>query len=130
MKNRRLEHARGKVLGGSSSINGMIYIRGNAADLADVGVDVVHDLPGVGENLQDHLEVYVQYVCKQKVSMYPALKWYNKPMIGLQWLFQRKGAAASNHFEAGGFIRGACRGQRLPGSRGADGFRCQRLHKN
>ncbi len=79
---------------------------GNAADLAGVGVDVVHDLPGVGENLQDHLEVYVQHACKQKVSMYPALKWYNKPMLGFQWLFQHKGAAASNHFEAGGFIRG------------------------
>ena len=78
---------------------------GSAADLERVGIRPVHDLPGVGENLQDHLEVYVQYACKQPISMYPAMQWYNKPMVGYQWLFQRKGAAATNHFEAGGFVR-------------------------
>jgi choline dehydrogenase len=67
---------------------------------------VVHDLPGVGENLQDHLELYVQYACKKPVSMYPALKWWNQPWIGLKWLFGHTGEAATNHFEAGGFIRG------------------------
>ncbi|MFG0227270.1 hypothetical protein, partial [Streptococcus suis] len=65
----------------------------------------MHDLPGVGENLQDHLEVYVQYACKKPVSVWPALKWYNKPWIGFQWLFFRRGPGATNHFEAGGFIR-------------------------
>lgn len=79
---------------------------GNAAELSHLGVEVVQDLPGVGENLQDHLELYVQYACKQPVSMYPALKWYNQPWIGLKWLFGRTGQAATNHFEAGGFIRG------------------------
>lgn len=79
---------------------------GNARELEEVGVPVVHDLPGVGENLQDHLEVYVQYACTQPISMYPALKWWNMPKIGFQWLFLRKGPAATNHFEAGGFIRG------------------------
>lgn len=79
---------------------------GNAAELRKLGIDVMADLPGVGENLQDHLELYVQYACKQPVSMYPALKWYNQPKIGYDWLFHRKGAAATNHFEAGGFIRG------------------------
>jgi choline dehydrogenase len=78
---------------------------GNAGELEQVGVRPVHDLPGVGENLQDHLEVYVQYACKQPVSVYPAMLWYNKPFVGYQWLFHRKGAAATNHFEAGGFIR-------------------------
>ena len=78
---------------------------GNATELRALGVDVVHHLPGVGENLQDHLEVYVQHACTQPVSMYPALQWYNKPWIGFQWLFFRKGPAATNHFEAGGFIR-------------------------
>lgn len=78
---------------------------GNAAELQALGVDVVHDLPGVGENLQDHLEVYIQYACKQPVTMQRALKWYNKPGIGLQWLLFRQGPAATNHFEAGGFIR-------------------------
>ena len=78
---------------------------GPAGHLESLGIDVVHDLPGVGENLQDHLEVYVQYASTQPVSMYPALQWRNRPWIGFQWLFQRKGAAATNHFEAGGFIR-------------------------
>ncbi|WP_028582819.1 choline dehydrogenase [Desulfogranum japonicum] len=79
---------------------------GNGTELASLGIDVVQDLPGVGENLQDHLELYVQYACKKPVSMYPALKWYNQPKIGWDWLVHRKGAAATNHFEAGGFIRG------------------------
>ncbi|WP_431961003.1 choline dehydrogenase [Actinacidiphila sp. bgisy160] len=78
---------------------------GNAAELAALGIDVVHDLPGVGENLQDHLEVYVQYACTQPVSMQPYLAKWRYPFIGLQWLF-RKGPAATNHFEAGGFVRG------------------------
>ncbi|NXY93694.1 choline dehydrogenase [Streptomyces sp. BR123] len=77
---------------------------GNADELRALGVDVVHDLPGVGENLQDHLEVYVQYACKQPVSMQPYLKWRHRPWIGLQWLF-RTGPGATNHFEAGGFVR-------------------------
>ncbi|HEX3922170.1 MAG TPA: choline dehydrogenase [Streptosporangiaceae bacterium] len=78
---------------------------GNAADLASAGVDVVHDLPGVGENLQDHLEVYVQYGCKQPVSVQPALKLRNRPLIGADWLFFRNGPGATNHFEGGGFAR-------------------------
>jgi choline dehydrogenase len=77
---------------------------GNARELEALGVDVVHDLPGVGENLQDHLEVYVQYRCKCPVSVQPALKKWKRPWIGLQWLF-RRGPGATNHFEAGGFVR-------------------------
>lgn len=78
---------------------------GNAKELEALGISVVHDLPGVGENLQDHLEVYVQHACKQPVSVYPALKWYNKPWVGLMWVLFKKGPAASNHFEGGGFAR-------------------------
>jgi choline dehydrogenase len=78
---------------------------GNAAELGALGVDVVHDLPGVGEHLQDHLEVYVQHSCTQPVSEAPALKWRNRPRIGFEWLFLRKGSGATNHFEAGGFAR-------------------------
>lgn len=78
---------------------------GNADELSALGIPVVHDLPGVGENMQDHLEVYVQYASKKPVSMNPALKWWKKPFIGYKWLFHRSGAAATNHFEAGGFIR-------------------------
>ncbi len=53
---------------------------GNAADLQALGIDVVHDLPGVGENLQDHLEVYIQYACKQPVTMQKYLKWRYRPV--------------------------------------------------
>lgn len=77
---------------------------GDPEHLESVGVRVRHKLPGVGENLQDHLEVYVQHLCKKPVSMNPAMKWWRKPDVGLQWLF-RKGPAATNHFEAGGFLR-------------------------
>ncbi|MDQ0717810.1 choline dehydrogenase [Streptomyces luteogriseus] len=78
---------------------------GNAEELRALGIDVVHDLPGVGENLQDHLEVYIQYACERPVSMQPYLAKWRAPFIGLQWLF-RTGPAATNHFEAGGFVRG------------------------
>ena len=78
---------------------------GNAGELRALGIDVVHDLPGVGENLQDHLEVYIQYACKQPVSIAPGLKMWKRPFIGAQWLFFRSGPGATNHFEAGGFCR-------------------------
>ncbi len=78
---------------------------GNARELGALGVNVVQNLPGVGENLQDHLEVYVQYASKLPVSVAPALKWRNRPSVGLQWLLFRSGPGATNHFESGGFIR-------------------------
>jgi len=78
---------------------------GNARELERVGVKPVHDLPGVGENLQDHLEVYIQYGSKLPVSVAPAMKWRNRPLVGLQWLLFREGPGATNHFESGGFIR-------------------------
>ena len=78
---------------------------GNAAELSGLDIDVVADLPGVGENLQDHLEVYIQYGSKQPVSVAPALKWRNRPGVALQWALARSGPGATNHFEAGGFAR-------------------------
>lgn len=78
---------------------------GPAAELEALGIPVVADLPGVGRNLQDHLEVYVQHASKQPVSIGPWLKHRHKPRIGAEWLFLRRGVGASNHFEAGGFIR-------------------------
>ncbi|WP_462324021.1 choline dehydrogenase [Desulfoplanes sp.] len=113
-----VEYARGKKVhkayggeiiccGGSINTPQLLQLSGigNANELDDLGLNVIQDLPGVGENLQDHLELYVQYACKKPVSMYPALKWYNQPWIGLKWLFGQTGEAATNHFEAGGFIR-------------------------
>ncbi len=78
---------------------------GNENELKPLGVDMVHHLPGVGEHMQDHLEVYVQYGCSQPVSMSPGLKFRNRPWIGFRWLFLRRGPGATNHFEGGGFAR-------------------------
>jgi choline dehydrogenase len=68
-------------------------------------LDVVAHVPGVGENLQDHLEVYIQYKSKLPVSIAPGLRFRERPKIAFQWLFQRKGLGATNHFEGGGFAR-------------------------
>jgi choline dehydrogenase len=78
---------------------------GNARELQALGVTPVHDLPAVGENLQDHLEVYVQHASKQPVSVAPAMKMRNRPKVGAAWLLGRRGPGATNHFEAGGFVR-------------------------
>jgi choline dehydrogenase len=78
---------------------------GPGAWLRELDIPVVLDLPGVGQNLQDHLEMYMQYECKEPVSLYPALLMRNQPAIGLEWMLRGTGIGASNHFEAGGFIR-------------------------
>lgn len=78
---------------------------GDATLLKGLDIEVVADLPGVGANLQDHLEVYVQHAAKQPVSIAPGLRWRHRPRIGAEWLFLRRGLGATNHFEAGGFVR-------------------------
>ena len=78
---------------------------GDPQHLESVGVSPVHELRGVGEHLQDHLEVYVQYSCKQPVSLNSELAFWKRPIIGAEWLFGRSGPGATNHFEAGGFVR-------------------------
>lgn len=78
---------------------------GPAAELRRHGIDIVADRPGVGANLQDHLEFYFQVACKQPVSLYPYMNWFAKGLIGAQWLLTRKGLGATNHFESCGFIR-------------------------
>jgi choline dehydrogenase len=78
---------------------------GNSDELKSHGVDALHHLPGVGENLQDHLEVYVQWACKKPISEYRSLSRWRAPGIFFNWLINRKGAGATNHFEAGGFIK-------------------------
>ncbi len=80
---------------------------GDAELLRGLGIEPVHDLPGVGANLQDHVEVYVQHASREPVSMQPhATQTWRRPWIGFQWLFFRSGPGATNHFEAGGFVRG------------------------
>lgn len=78
---------------------------GDADHLRSVGVEPRLHLPGVGENFEDHLEVYVQHACKEPVSLQPSLNLFRMPFIGLEWLTRRTGAASSNHFEGGGFVR-------------------------
>jgi choline dehydrogenase len=78
---------------------------GNAGELGKLGIDVVADIPGVGQNLQDHLEVYVQHASKQPVSIAPGLRYRARPKIGYEWLVHRRGLGATNHFEGGGFVR-------------------------
>jgi len=73
--------------------------------LADAGVPVQHELPGVGENLQDHLEVYFQYRCKAPITVNGHLSWLAKLRIGVQWVLTKTGLGATNHFESCGFIR-------------------------
>ncbi|WP_051246808.1 choline dehydrogenase [Nocardioides halotolerans] len=78
---------------------------GDEGLLKGLGIDVVHHSPGVGENLQDHLEVYVQYSSKEPVSIAPGLRWRARPGIAWNWLVHHRGLGATNHFEGGGFAR-------------------------
>ncbi len=78
---------------------------GPARHLRDMGIDVVHDLPGVGENLQDHLEVWIQHACRQPITLNGKLGPLGKLGIGLRWLLFRSGLGATNHFESNGYIR-------------------------
>jgi choline dehydrogenase len=78
---------------------------GDESLLRGHGIPVVQHLPGVGENAQDHLEVYVQHSSKLPVSIAPGLRWRARPGIAYQWLFHRRGLGATNHFEGGGFAR-------------------------
>ena len=73
--------------------------------LKSVGVEVAHHLPGVGENLQDHAEIYIQYACKEPITLNGKMDLFSKALIGLRWLLFKDGLGSSNHFEAGGFIR-------------------------
>ncbi len=78
---------------------------GPAAELAAHGIPVVADCAQVGENLMDHLELYLQHACLQPVSLYPTQGLLAKAMIGLQWLLTKRGLGATNHFESGGHVR-------------------------
>lgn len=78
---------------------------GNKQTLSEAGIIAVHDLPGVGENLQDHLEFYFQYKCKQAITLNGKLGPLSKMLIGVRWILFKSGLGATNHFESCGFIR-------------------------
>jgi choline dehydrogenase len=101
--------ARREVVIAASSINSPTLLKysgvGPAAELQAQGIEVVADRPGVGENLQDHLEVYIQKECLQPITLYRHLNWVSKILIGAQWTFFKNGHGATNHFESCAFIR-------------------------
>ena len=100
----------------ASSINSpkLLQMSGIGAPdtLKAAGIEVVHALPGVGENLQDHLEIYFQVRSKEPMTLYSKLNLVSKGMIGAEWLLLKTGLGATNHFESCGFIRSA-RGHRV-----------------
>ncbi|MBZ0130620.1 MAG: choline dehydrogenase [Rhodobacteraceae bacterium] len=106
---REVIRAQREVIIAASSINSpkllMLSGIGNAAHLAEHGIPLVADRPGVGQNLQDHLEVYFQFASKQKITLYRHWNLFSKAMIGAQWLFTKTGLGASNQFESAAFIR-------------------------
>jgi choline dehydrogenase len=101
--------ARREVIVASGSIGSPTLLQrsgiGPATLLQGMAIPVVVDKPGVGENLQDHLEVYFQYRCKESITLNGELDWWSKFLIGAQWVLNRGGLGASNHFESCGFIR-------------------------
>jgi choline dehydrogenase len=98
-----------EVIVSAGSINSPKLLKlsgvGPAAELREHGIAVVHDLPGVGENLQDHLEFYFQVACTQPITLYSSMGLFARALIGARWLLFKDGLGATNHFETGGFIR-------------------------
>ena len=101
--------ARAEVILSAGAINSPKILMqsgiGPAQHLADHGIPVIADRAGVGQNLQDHLELYIQFAATKPVSLAPYWSLWGKALVGAQWLFFRKGLGASNNFEACGFIR-------------------------
>jgi choline dehydrogenase len=104
-------HARREVIIAASAINSpkllMLSGIGSARHLSEHNIPVVADRPGVGQNLQDHLELYVQQECIQPITLYSKLNLFSKALIGAQWLFLKTGDGTTNHFESCGFVRSA-----------------------
>ena len=105
----RIITARREVILAASSINSpkilMLSGIGPAAELRAHGIDVVADRAGVGQNLQDHLELYIQMAARQPITLYKHWNLFSKALIGAQWLLTKKGHGASNQFESAAFIR-------------------------
>lgn len=106
---RQVIRAGREVIIAASSINSpkllMLSGIGPAAHLKEHGIEVVADRPGVGANLQDHLEIYMQFAASQPITLYKYWNLWGKAWVGAQWLLSRSGPGASNQFEACAFIR-------------------------
>lgn len=102
-------HANKEVISSAGSIGSVQLLQlsgiGPKAVLENAGVEVKHQLSGVGENLQDHLEIYFQYHCKEPITLNSKLGLISKGLIGTEWILTRKGLGATNHFESCAFIR-------------------------
>ena len=102
-------HAEREVILAAGSINSpkllLLSGIGPAAQLAEHGIELQVDRPGVGQNLQDHLEVYIQQACLEPITLYRYWNFWGKAYAGLRWLYNKSGPAASNQFESAGFIR-------------------------
>ncbi|THF56634.1 choline dehydrogenase [Ollibium composti] len=107
----QLVKARREVVVAASSINSpkilMLSGIGPAAHLRENGIEVIADRPGVGANLQDHLELYIQQESTQPITLNSVLNPFSKALIGARWLFFKNGLGATNHFEAAAFVRSA-----------------------
>jgi choline dehydrogenase len=107
----RQVRARREVIIAASTINSPKLLQMSGIGAPDVlktaGIPVIHALPGVGENLQDHLEIYFQVRCREPVTLYSKLNLFSKALIGAEWLLFKTGLGATNHFESCGFIRSA-----------------------
>ena len=105
----RTARARREVILSGGPINSPQLLKlsgvGPAAELRALGIDVVADRPGIGENLQDHLEFTFQVASKQPITLFAHTGLIKRALIGAEWLMRGRGLGASNHFEAGGFIR-------------------------
>jgi choline dehydrogenase len=102
-------HVEGELILSGGPINSPQLLKlsgvGPAEELRSIGIDVLHHLPGVGENLQDHLEFYFQVACTEPITLYSSIKPLSKVLIGARWLLRKDGLGATNHFETCGFIR-------------------------
>jgi choline dehydrogenase len=107
--NHCIAYARNEIILSSGSIMSPTLLKrsgiGAATELKACGIDTVHNLPAVGENLMDHLELYVQQECTQPVTLYSSMGLIGKGLIGARWLLRHDGLGASNHFESGAHIR-------------------------
>ena len=101
--------ARKEIILSAGSINSphllLLSGVGSGKDLNEFGIKVVKDLPGVGKNLQDHIETYVQQKCKTSDTLYSSTKLFNKIFLGIEWFLFKTGTGANSHLEAGGFVK-------------------------